>query len=304
MMPEGPEVKSLTERLDIHLGSRRFRLSDVTIQSGRYVEQEPAGLSEVRSLLLRDEQKMLCALENVRSKGKFIYFNFTGFAIWSTLGLTGGFELNENRPRHSRVVLHFTPLSHTSQETSPISLRFYDQRNFGTIKFVFDPAALEEKLAKLGFDWLDASSRPTLEQFVALGRKAGVRKRPLAVFLMDQKKTSGIGNYVLSEVLYKTSIHPNATTDAIDDSGWSDLYDAIVDVLDLSYASQTPLRSPSALAQIFEFNIYAQSTTPTGAKVVRSVGLHKRTVHWDPLVQTRFAPPLTSSTPEGARVQD
>jgi len=36
-----------------------------------------------------------------------------------------------------------------------------------------------------------------------LGYKAGKYKRPLCVFLMDQKKTAGIGNYVLSEALYR-----------------------------------------------------------------------------------------------------
>lgn len=80
-----------------------------------------------------------------------------------------------------------------------------------------NPARLTEKLAQIGPSWLpsEASAAPSgpnetdaeaplsLEKFLTIALAAGNRapNRALAVFLMDQTKTSGIGNYVLSEVV-------------------------------------------------------------------------------------------------------
>jgi len=288
MMPEGPEVRSLVETLDIKLGRSRYCLSDVTVLSGRYLKEEKlTGLDRLRSVLADPSQSEI-KIEQIRSKGKFIYITCeSGISIWTTLGLTGGYTLSDpSYIRFPRVKLHLNPVI---ADTGPVQLLFYDQRNFGTLRFCFDEDELQKKLVTIGYDWLDKTSRPSLEVFTTLGKQAAKRKRPLCVFLMDQKKTSGIGNYLLSEILYKTRIHPNAITDSIDYQGWVDLYNAIVDLIECSYNSQSPLTDAS-LKEEFRFNIYSQQLTPEGSKVVRSIGTHKRTIHFDPLIQNRFSP--------------
>ena len=120
-----------------------------------------------------------------------------------------------------------------------LSLILSDARNFGTLKCCFDDNDLDKKLRNLGFDWLNPSSRPTFEQFLQLGNMAATRKRPLAVFLMDQKKTAGIGNYILAEVLYKSRIHPDANCKDMTIDLWNSLYLNIQDIILRSYNSQS-----------------------------------------------------------------
>jgi len=289
MMPEGPEVRSLVETLDMRVGRSKHKLRDVAVLSGRYLKEETlTGLERLRSVLA-DPSHSEIKIEQIRSKGKFIYFSCgCGISMWTTLGLTGGYTLSDpSYIRFPRVKLHLDPVI---PDTGPVQLTFYDQRNFVTLRFCFDEDELQKKLVSIGYDWLEETSRPSLEVFKTLGKQAAKRKRPLCVFLMDQKRTSGIGNYLLSEILYKTRIHPNATTDSIDDQGWIDLYNAIVDLIECSYNSQSPLTKAS-LKEEFRFNIYSQQLTPEGSKVVRSIGTHKRTIHYDPIVQNRFSPP-------------
>lgn len=298
MMPEGPECKSLAEGLDLQLGGSRYVLDDVSLTAGRYSYEgsEPKDMGRLRELLAPPARaKSPQTLLHVKSKGKFIWFDFRDVTLWSTLGLTGGWTFNADK-RHMRLSLAFSP---SAQPYSSIPLTagaqrrlyFYDMRNFGTLRVSFDRAELADKLQELGHDWLDPASRPSLEEFLALGAKASKYKRPLAVFLMDQKKTSGIGNYVLSEVLWKTRIHPQARCADIDKEGWEDLYAAIASTLQESYASQSPLLSSTAAYRHFRFDVYAQKVTPSGTPVVRVEGPHKRTVHHCPLTQTRFRPP-------------
>ena len=288
MMPEGPEVKSLAESLNLAVGNSRYRLAGCVAKTGRYSRSPLPGWDEASALISSGPP---CILHSVRNKGKFMYFSFdNGMSLWSTLGLTGGWTTDSGAPS-LRVSLHFESLAKSKVNQPQKILHFYDQRNFGTLKFSFSEEELEAKLDSLGFDWLDPALRPSLSEFIQLGQQAGKRKRPLAVWLMDQKKTSGIGNYVLSEVLYRTKIHPNATTDMIDERGFEDLFDSISEVLDSSYASQSPIVSDS-LRPPFSFIIYAQRATSDAMAhpVTRSLGTHKRTVHWVPSVQTRFAP--------------
>lgn len=65
---------------------------------------------------------------------------------------------------------------------------------------------LEDKLAEIGPSWLTESGPDNcglqFETFLQIAEKSTRRspERPLVLFLMDQSKTSGIGNYILSEV--------------------------------------------------------------------------------------------------------
>ncbi len=48
---------------------------------------------------------------------------------------------------------------------------------------------------------------------------------------MDQKKFSGIGNYILSEIFYRSKLNPFLSCKDLSDEQWRVLYDQIVVVV-------------------------------------------------------------------------
>ena len=250
-------------------------------------------------------------------------------SIWSTFGLTGYWSF-ESTHSHVRLSLTFKNVildssynvNFQNTESEVITLYYCDPRNFGNIRISSNPLELQDKLANLGRDWLSSSnllnfdniyfksknstnpnkeSPLTLSEFTSLGKLAGAKKRPLCIFLMDQTKTCGIGNYILSEALYIAGIHPFACTSALNDSSWESLYNAIHLVITSSYISQSPFKNlyvkslkiqkSPYLHQNFEFLIYSRKKTKDrGNSVKRETGTHKRSIHWDPLTQITHTP--------------
>lgn len=299
MMPEGAEVRALTDTMELILckGSHN-QLVGTSLLSGRYTRTDPQGYEELqRRLAAVTTSKDKLILTAIKSKGKFIYFTFSDpeMTIWSTLGLTGGWTV-ERRRKHIRLALHFENLE-TKEATS---LYFYDMRNFGTLRINFDAKDLDKKLQDLGYDWLCAEKSPTEDEFLDLSKNAAKRKRPLAVFLMDQKKTSGIGNYVLAEVLYRAGIHPFSNCADLDEGDWIDLYGHINAVLHSSYSAQRPVlidangqdvsRAEPYNNKKFSFRVYSRKVTPTGEPVTRMTGTHKRTIWFSPSEQEKYKP--------------
>ncbi len=293
MMPEGPEVRSLVDSLQYEfVQTHTHEIRNASIMSGRYLRKEPDNFG-----LLQGSAGPGSVLRDVRCKGKFIYFLFDDFAIWSTLGMTGGWTTYPHR-KHIRFSLTFKNLDQNRLAT----LYYYDQRNFGTLKVSTEHADLEAKLKSLGYDWLSDDTRPSKEDWLALGQAAAKRSRPLCVFMMDQKKSAGIGNYVLSEALYRARIHPFACTSALDEEGWAALHMAVQSVLNESYAAQRPIIDEgTGKAQRrhqgkryknsdFYFRIYSRSVTSEGFEVTKMLGTHKRSVFFAPEVQKLFKP--------------
>ena len=141
--------------------------------------------------------------------------------------------------------------------------------------------------------------------------------RPLVLFLMDQKYNAGIGNYILSEVLYLSKVHPWAVCGEIDQATWMSIYDAIVSIINKSYYSQMQgyhsryeqkIESsiiqeinensdlPTHVASTeFRLSVYGCTICPGGFNVVKEVGLHKRSIYWVPKVQTLCSPDDSTS---------
>ncbi len=137
MMPEGPEVLSLVNRLSDRFGGGRWDLTGAAILSGRYLNNNPP------ENWVRFTQSLPLRVDHVNCKGKFIFFSFTSqdsekLTAWSTLGLTGGWSLRRNN--HARLALRLTPSSAdamgTPASTASEVLFFYDIRNFGTFKVI------------------------------------------------------------------------------------------------------------------------------------------------------------------------
>ena len=201
-------------------GDGCVRVVGARIVSGRYTSQNPEGWTDFLDMLPLE-------LHSVQNKGKFLYFQLcSGVSIWSTLGMSGGWTLRPHR--HARLELDLL-----RGQTFGERLTFYDSRNFGTFKACFDDENLRKRLTRLGPSWTEPGE-VTLDVFRALLRKGGKpqRRRRLAVFLMDQTKTAGIGNYILAEALYAARIHPWARVGDVaqDDAVIAALHSAISEI--------------------------------------------------------------------------
>ena len=120
-----------------------------------------------------------------------------------------------------------------------------------------------------------------------------------------QGKTSGVGNYVLSEVLYKARVYPWAACADLADAEWVEVHAAAAETLRASYAAQAALATATAAADAapsvtrgtfaairpqFELLAYRRTETPEGPVRVDE-GPHGRSVHWVPQRQVRGRTP-------------
>ena len=238
-------------------------------------------------------------VESVKSKGKFMWFatDSPQLTMWSTLGMTGAWSLSPSE--HARVLLEFSD----GDEADSWRLYYNDQRNFGTITVSSDASQLEAKLASLGPSWL-APGGLKLEDFQAIVQRQCANQRsaavPVAKFLMDQGKTSGIGNYILSETLYLARIYPWSRCGDLDEAAWVDVHAAAADVIERSFSSQRALAEAQQQAEgprslsatrgttyTFRLHVFRQARTTEGLVVRKADGPHKRSVFWVEELQVR-----------------
>ena len=306
LMPEGPECLVHAESLHRRFAGRT--LNRAAILSGRYVgngtvpgrSAPPASWEELR-------QSLPATVDAVQAKGKFIWWELSPLSgvlpeltFWSTLGMSGAWSTE--RSTHSRV--GFELLAEPSSGSAPTLLYYNDQRNFGVLTVCTERAALHAKLKTLGPSWLGEGGGVTRDAFMEIvSQQCGNKRRasvPVAKFLMDQSKTSGIGNYVLSEVLYKARIYPWAACADLTGSDWEEVHAAATETLLASYASQAALAAaaaddaPSAtrgtfaaIEPQFRLLVYRQTSTADGLSVRVDEAPHGRSVHWVPERQVR-----------------
>uniref|UniRef100_A0A7S3B397 Formamidopyrimidine-DNA glycosylase H2TH DNA-binding domain-containing protein n=1 Tax=Haptolina ericina TaxID=156174 RepID=A0A7S3B397_9EUKA len=258
------------------------------------------------------------------------YF-YPQLSVWTTLGMSGEWSLE--RTTHARIALEFC-----EDAAEPRTLLFYnDQRNFGSVTVCLQMGMLQAKLATIGPCWLPSTAwlpaanskgggggeieggdaevggegdgvegcgGVSLTLFKQIVRKQCSTSRrmnvPVAKFLMDQSKTSGIGNYILSETLYKASVYPWALCGALGEADWEAVHAAAMETIRGSYAAQAALAAAGGAAALsatrgtfaaieprFELLVYRQAAAPDGFAVRRDEGPHGRSVFWVPERQVR-----------------
>lgn len=282
-MPEGPEVLLTSQFIDYYVKSRR--LLEINILSGRYQNKSPDGYDE-----FIDNLPMV--VRQVSSKGKFLWFSLTNKAgshyIWNTFGMTGTWTTYQDR--HSRIEFVFSRNKR---------LYFNDMRNFGTVKFDSNRQNLDNKLAKIAPDFIQSNVdiTPILDI-----------DKPIVAILMDQTKIgSGIGNYLVAEILYRAKISPHRHGTSFDKKELKRLDRSIKYTMKLAYCNNSTgyMESIDPLAdklekrnyhrdikikrRKFRFQVYGQTHDPYGNPVKKDhivgTGSNKRTTYWVPLVQ-------------------
>ena len=267
-MPEGPEVRRITDSLSRILKNKALR--NIEIISGRYVTHSPpSGFSEIIEALPLNILEVNC-------KGKFIYFKLEDeWTVWSTLGMSGSWT--SSMKKHSRVRLELEN-SHAF---------FTDIRNFGTLKFVKGYDKLQRKIESLGPDML--KGEPTDREFIDAVRKKS--NKTIAEVLMNQSIVSGVGNYLKSESLYLSKISPHRVVDTLSDRELAYLNESVkVTILSSYLSGGATIHTFSGFNGEFgeysrRFAVYNQKTDPNGLGVIREKTPDGRTTFWVKEVQ-------------------
>jgi len=289
MMPEGPEVKTIANALKLNVVGKS--LTDITFNSGRYVNHgPPKNFEEFKASFPATVSEWCC-------KGKFQYFKLSVAhpehrSCWITLGMSGRFIFappDATPHKHARATFHLV----NEKTGSPADLVFVDTRNFGTIHFTLEEALLQAKLKTLGPSILESELTP--EMFLEI---CNTKKNPtinICKFLMNQKKISGVGNYILSEALYKARINPYSAVGELTTTELFLLLEEIQSTASQSLAAQGhtrekggSFRSVSGYKGTFELVCYGRKICPAGYPITRETnGPHKRSLWWVPELQQK-----------------
>lgn len=268
-MPEGPEVKKMSQ--DLALAITEKRLEGFEVLSGRYTKAPLKGSVEIA-------EELPTTILGVGCHGKFSYVLLDcGWSLWITLGMTGWWSSRETK--HSRVKF----------ELSDGDLFFNDPRNFGTLAFVKGSKSLKDKLASLGPDPL--AGEVTQTQFVAALRKKN--KWNVCKALMDQSVIAGVGNYIKAEALWLSRIDPRSDVIDLSDSELNILRESIRNIMLCSYENDgATFKShknfdgeTGSFSQ--HFMCYGRKVDEDGNPVQRLETPDGRTTHWSPKRQAR-----------------
>ena len=308
MMPEGPEVRTLVDQLQGGVGRRLVNMQFV---SGRYTNSgKPRGFEEFRKTMtshIADDTTGIDIVTDTNCKGKFIWMSLDQGkvtdeldidkddyyrSIWITLGMSGRFvrdtfdvEKEDDGTSHKqpRWYFEFVDESPLNPDKKSKKIFYYDTRNFGTLTFSLSKKELQKKLLSLGPDILQGM---TEEQFMAVLRKQR-QTMNICKFLMNQSKISGVGNYLLSEALYRAGLDPFASLDEISDEQALHLCREVVDTARDSYDAQGVTRRGGSYRDMdgnegqyaFSLQCYGQESCPKGNKIIRETdGPHGRTI--------------------------
>jgi len=267
-LPEGPECRRITERLAQYVSGRH--LQSVSFLGGRYIKKLPTGFDKFAT-------NFPIEVVGVGVHGKFIYWIMKkDFSVWNTLGMSG-FWSKERQP-HSRVQFNFDDSS---------TAFFNDQRNFGTLKFVWGKQPLIEKLTSLGPDML--ADDVADEMFIQQLRKKNSHN--ICKALMNQAVICGVGNYIKADSLWLAKINPHRDVQEISDEELRNLNRCVKQIIRESYNSGgATIRTYKNFdgqngEYASKFLVYNRKIDPEGNKITKELTPDGRQTHWSPAIQ-------------------
>lgn len=304
-MPEGPEILITSQYLQTKLKNKiilKFK-----VLSGRYSHSELKGLD-----LIKKGIKKELKIKSVNSKGKFLWFELEDksnkkYYIMNTFGLTGAWGFYKEK--NSRILVKVSK----PNDDKIYNLYYTDDRNFGTLSITDELKDIEEKLNDLAPDILKSNMTEKevidiIDNYIKKIKPNS--KKNITELLMDQTKlVSGIGNYLVSEILYDAKINPHRNIDSFDKKEIKNLAKSMRYITKLSYVDNVTgymgqfkdfmskhkdrIKTgafPNYLSDIdpddqFVFKVYQKDKDPYDNIVKKDSIIKDRTIHWVPKIQ-------------------
>lgn len=281
-MPESPEVKHSVDILRKYLQNKH--LLKINIIGGKFIKTPPVNFDKLTFPLTFD---------NVRCKGKMLIFDFkdTEMKMFTGLGMTGQFVFFKDS--YSALEFEIEEISEKEDltlECKLFHLYFNDMRRFGNVSF----STLDES-SRIAPSILSCEDTKEISQTEFISRAKALQKRTsrdITSVLMDQtEKTgvcSGIGNYLVAEILYHSGINPFRKFKSLSEDELLRIHKNSLQIALNSFKHQgmtiSDFISPEGNEGNYQnfLHVYSRKTTPDGDTVVSEKGGHGRTIWWVP----------------------
>ncbi|SHO33195.1 Formamidopyrimidine-DNA glycosylase [Cedratvirus A11] len=253
-MPEGPEVRNITRKLNIRLAGANL----ISFSIGK----EKDLLQNLTIVNVACRGKLIVfILVSPSSEGMLPSSEQENIYITSSLGMTGSWT--QSKGSYTKAVLY----------TSVGNFYYEDMRGFGKIAIHRTEEELDQRLSKIGFDLLEASlNHPKIpdEQWLSFFNRKSRKK--ICVVLLEQDKIAGIGNYLRSEILHQAKINPHRIISSLSDEELLLLRDAAQEVIVRAYRSNgltiKDYVDPEGEKGSFVCSVYGRKTDEQGRKVI------------------------------------
>jgi formamidopyrimidine-DNA glycosylase len=303
-MPEGPDILISTQFLESKI--RNKNIIDIKILGGRYTHQKLKGLDLLKNKPLK--------VSSIDSKGKFLWMTLNdseGSPIYmmNTFGMTGrwSFIFSSN----ARIEIN---IQSKSNKDKTYSLYYVDPRNFGTIEFTNNKQTLQKRIDLLAPDLLrsNISDIELVEQLKKFRQRFRGDKNMVKILMNQNSIVSGIGNYLVAEILYEAKLNPHRSLDTLTDKELYKLAHSMRKIIKLVYYDNTaeytdrhyntfmktrytkidngilPNFHPDIIGDSrngFEFKVYQRSSDPYGNLVLTDEIVKGRKIHWVQKIQ-------------------
>lgn len=296
-MPEGPEVLITSQYLKTKL--KKKKIESVEVLSGRYTHQNLKGLNLTNNAPL--------TVDTIDTKGKFLWMKLLDKSnntiyMMNTFGMSGRWSFHENQ---NSCRIKFVIQSNTDP-SKKYDLYYIDARNFGTMEFTSNEQILQKKLNKLAPDVLktNMSDNDLLTAIRHFNSKSKKNKNLVKVLMDQEAIVSGIGNYLVAEILYDAKLNPHRDLKDLSEEEMKTLAHSIRKIAKLAYYNNVsgymdhfkifmkthservdqgifPNYHPDIKSnKKFTFKVYQQSRDPLGNNVENDEIVKGRTIHW------------------------
>ena len=280
-MPEGPEVRTIADKISLSL--KGYFLDDICYTTKYIGNSKPRqnGIDNIENLGDLFPQELI----RVYSRGKKVIFEFKSFWIVSSLGMEGHWTFKMEK--HSDFWLVFVPPENKSSESDPdnVTLYFSDSRHFGFNNICMTKKSLDDALSDIGPDILGDEISPSVWRN-SLRRS---KKKQICAVLLDQSRISGIGNYLKSEILYAAKTKPDRQVQDLNDDEIECLRVHSHRIARESYQAQgltiSTYWDPDGNKGTYDTLVYHKKTDPFGHNIIQSTFSDKRTTWWVPEIQ-------------------
>jgi DNA-formamidopyrimidine glycosylase len=264
-MPEGPEVKIVADFLNKKLKNKT--ITDLNYCSKSYKKKYELLIKELSQFTPIKFEKVFCI-----GKASFLKIDKHHYFSYH-LGMTG--KWSEIKEKHSHLIIK------TSDQNQ---LYFTDTRRFGNIKLLKEGDLLKKYPKERDLLNYNTSIKKNVDFLI----KNIQTNQEVCKVLLNQKYFCGVGNYLKSEILYHSKIHPHKRWSDLNRKEITNLCMFTREIMKKAYmsggAELRDFKNPKKDSKL-QLNAYGKKIDSKKRLIVNDITKDQRRTYWCPKIQ-------------------